>query len=185
MKAKSPNLQTVLKKERDPRRRVHAMLSRAEGLSRSDNQQSVDLCQNALAESKAAKMKDLVAASSAMLGKSSLLQGDRKNAADSFKQALKIYERQGDLDAALETECNLASAKLSTGNEKESLIRLHRILHARASQAIDPTHSPAVTYAIVSAWTDAEKTKVASRVRTRIIAMHKVFLSPAHGKIEC
>ncbi len=134
------SLTDTLKKERDPRHRVYLLLAEAEALARPDIQRSVQLSLQSINEARISKMKDLIAASFAIAGKNTFVGGDRKKAAGYFKQALTIYDRLGDVDAVLEMEFELASAKLTTGNERDTLVQLHRILHDRTQT---PYQSPA------------------------------------------
>jgi len=128
-------LTDTLKKERDPRTRVYLLLAEAEAQMRPDAQKSLQLSHQAIDEARTNRMKDIVAPALAMAGKSSFIREDRRKAAEYFKQALKIYQSLGDMDAALEMEFELASTKLTTGNESLTLVQLLRILHER-------THTP-------------------------------------------
>jgi DNA-binding CsgD family transcriptional regulator/tetratricopeptide (TPR) repeat protein len=137
MKRKKTDVRDGSKRERDPHKKIFASLRESEILSRTDIERAVALSLQSLRESKAIRAKELVAASLGMAGKCYLIQGDRPRASEHFKLAAKLYESLGDIDAELEMQHGLASAKLTTGNEKNTLVHLHQILHGRIHSTIE------------------------------------------------
>src|SRR5579864_6484620 len=100
---------------------------------RSDIEHSLRISLHSIRVAQASGNQDLAAASMAMAANGFLLKGERKKSEGHFKKAWAIYQKTGDIDAALEMECGLASARLTTGNEKEILVDLHKILHTRTN----------------------------------------------------
>src|SRR2546430_9529179 len=113
----------------DPREEVAKLLAKAESLLRSDLEESLRLSERALAAS--GKIKELAAESLAMSARVYLRRAERNPAADCFARALTLYDKTADTDAALDMECGYLTAKITTGNEKDTLVRLHKILQRR------------------------------------------------------
>jgi len=127
-----------------PRTRIHRVLVRATSLTTSDVGAATSLCEQAIREAKSSGMKDLLAASLGVAANAYLIQGDRKKATSYFTQARAIYERLGEADALLEMEHGIVTARLSTGNEKDNIVRLHEILRewiALSGQSKDESES--------------------------------------------
>ena len=139
----------VLRNERDPRKKVHLLLSSANDLLRSDLKTCGEYCAHSISEARASKLKDLLAISLTMTAKCFLFKGDRKKSVEQYKQALSIYEKMGDIDAALEIQNAIISTKLSTGNERELIEQLHELLHARTS-ALRPNQNNVASSSVAS-----------------------------------
>ncbi len=116
---------------RDPQQKIALALQRALHLADHDIADCVEACANAQAFAIAAKNSNLIAATQAIAGHCARLYGNREVAVEHFKKGLIRYKQLGDLDAVLELRGELATVKLTAGNEKQTLEELHQIVSER------------------------------------------------------
>jgi DNA-binding CsgD family transcriptional regulator/tetratricopeptide (TPR) repeat protein len=156
MKRKSGRHLTSLKKEGSHRKRVFTLLKKADTLLRSDPQQSRLLALQSVEIAKTSNFPDLIAESLFMVGTSFFLGSQLSNARKYYEQALEIHKGLGDIDAVLDIEYGLATARQSAGHEKENIVRLHQVLHSRTITPIQKTKAeiPESRFFIPRMWED-------------------------------
>jgi DNA-binding CsgD family transcriptional regulator len=165
-----------LTKERDPRKKVFALLEKADKLLRTNPEESRRLSFEAMEAAKAVNSPDLVAEIQFMLGTSFFLGSQVKDAKKFYERALAIYKRLGDTDGILDMEYSLVTIGLSSGHNKEHIIRLNDIVHRRMSSLI---HTDVVvvekgSFYIPRLWQDRVLKRIPTPEKAKKIQQNKI-----------
>ncbi|MDP4231009.1 MAG: tetratricopeptide repeat protein [Bacteroidota bacterium] len=168
MRIGNKDLLSEPKKERSPRWRVLLLLTQVESLLNSDTSRSIKLCLQATQESQKNKEPDLLAESLLMTGLAHVNGGHTPRGISYYNRALKLFKRIGDRDAILDTEYKLAFTKRNSGNMKDALMPLHKILQARKGLEIQSSSVRKKNEMIVArSWSD----RIYKRIPTAVSSL--------------